>query len=116
MPGTTFSCISWTIATAPATSSRSCRGSTSTCAAPRPKARRRKLCNCTRAVDTHGPEGHSNAVGGDSQVLISELGIEPFRLHHLRSRRRCQKLDQRLGRLGLLRSAGDGCSENRVKL
>ncbi len=39
-PGTTSSCTSSTTATGPAISSRSCRGSTSICAAPRRRARR----------------------------------------------------------------------------
>src|SRR6266852_5560261 len=40
-PGTRSWCTSSTIATAPAISSRSCRASTSTCAGPRPRGRRR---------------------------------------------------------------------------
>ena len=42
MPGTTSSCTSSTTATGPAISSRSCRGSTSTCAGRRRKGRRLK--------------------------------------------------------------------------
>ena len=50
-PGTKFSCISSTIATGRATSSRSCRGSTSICGARRPQARR---CSSTQSFRDAG--------------------------------------------------------------
>jgi molybdenum cofactor biosynthesis protein B len=52
-PGTTSSCTSSITATAPAISSRSCRGSTSTCAAPRRRGRRCDRVGWVERSETH---------------------------------------------------------------
>ena len=78
MPGTRSSCINSTTAIAPAISSRSCRASTSICAAPRRRARRceHRLCPFV-AVPTNGrgSRGSQLQIPGLAHPALAELVV-----------------------------------------
>src|SRR5262249_22084206 len=71
MAGTKFWCISSTTGIAPATSSRSCRGSTSTCAARRPKA----LLSSAAPLPSLRPLGlHGSRSDGADVTALKRIG------------------------------------------